>query len=623
LRAFFLLQKISDFLELLQDKLNINKDRFWLLPGNLKVGFIMYKLKFNKKGKPIDIKILYINDIPARFYKVNPGEIMNRTLKQLNVKFESRENLKYINVAITGKPTSIEKYDRANDLYYRVFMYSPRKLHVLAVWEDITLQKKLELANHEIEKNFSLIVNTSKEGIVVADKNYVIYYTNNRFPEMLEFQHEEIINHTLEEFIDYSQMDDHNKRMENRKNGIAEKYERRFMKKNGSILWTEVSSSPILDPRKGFQGTFAMLTDISERKNIEEVLKSSEHRLRNLLKSITDYTYSVLVENGNAITTFISDGSKAVTGYSAEEFLNDKYLWISTVYQDDRQKVIDNFDFINKNLNSNLLPSPIEHRIIHKNGSIRWIKNIPARHFLNNKGLVEGYDGLITDITKEKLLESKILSSVIETEERERLYFSQELHDSLGPLLSAAKIYVQWLSMPNAHNPPGEILKDIERLINEASHTIREISYKLSPHILQNYGLVEALRAYIQRIEKTSRIHFELNAENEHRLSITEETVLYRVLCECLNNTIKHALATSVNILMRFSTDCILIEYSDDGKGFELNSVMSNHKGIGILNMQSRIKSIDGNIDINSNPGGGTIIKIQLQLNTRNFFHDN
>lgn len=346
-----------------------------------------------------------------------------------------------------------------------------------------------------------------------------------------------------------------------------------------------------------------------ERNKAVEAMKTSEARFQKLLNSVTDYVYKVYINDNKDIETIHGAGCISITGYSVNEFNKNNLLWFAIVHDDDKELVKNCID----KLQINEEQAPFEHRIIHKNGTIRWIRNtIVLRR--NDEGKLVGYDGLISDITKNKVLEQLLLNSVIDTEERERSHFSQELHDGIGPLLSSIKILVQWLAKPDANIVQSEVLREIEILLDESLSTIRDISFKLSPHILQNYGIEEAIKAFIDKVKDISLINIEIIAKDICRFHEKVETITYRVLCECINNTIKHANAQQMLINLRCYNNVLFAECYDDGKGFDVEKVMSDHKGIGLLNIRSRIKSINGSIDIWSEPGKGSTIKFQIKL---------
>jgi PAS domain S-box-containing protein len=147
----------------------------------------------------------------------------------------------------------------------------------------------------------------------------------------------------------------------------------------------------------------AVLRELEERERAEEALHEGEERYKRLLGSVTDYIYTVKVKNGYAVATFHSPGCVAVTGYTSEEYDADPYLWYHMVYAEDRPAVIEQADRV---LAGQTVP-PLEHRIIHRDGSIRWVRNTPVLHYDSHQQLV-AYDGLIADITERRRAEERL-----------------------------------------------------------------------------------------------------------------------------------------------------------------------------------------------------------------------
>lgn len=133
---------------------------------------------------------------------------------------------------------------------------------------------------------------------------------------------------------------------------------------------------------------------------VKVALEKSEERYRRLVGSVTDYTYFVRIENGYSVETTHSPACVGVTGYTAEEYNADQYLWFRMVYPDDREAVNEQ----TRQILSGRNPPFIEHRIIHKNGSIRWVRNTPIP-FHDAEGRLVAYEGMVTDITERKQAE--------------------------------------------------------------------------------------------------------------------------------------------------------------------------------------------------------------------------
>ena len=196
------------------------------------------------------------------------------------------------------------------------------------------------------------------------------------------------------------------------------------------------------------------------------------------------------------------------------------------------------------------------------------------------------------------VMERTILNAIIRTEEDERKRFAKDLHDGLGPLLSNVKMSISTLELDEKNKANFEVLNNMKIVINEAIDSIKEVSNNLSPHILESFGLDSALKSFIEKIKKNteSEIIYYSNLTGK-RYKYNNEIVLYRVICELINNTLKHAEAKEIHIDIDEKNDELFLKYTDDGIGFELESLESRTSGMGISNMVSRIKSIQGKIE--------------------------
>jgi len=215
-----------------------------------------------------------------------------------------------------------------------------------------------------------------------------------------------------------------------------------------------------------------------------------------------------------------------------------------------------------------------------------------------------------------RLTEKMFLNAIIQTEEKERKRFAKDLHDGLGPLLSTVKMSVSSLAQLEHDQASKEIVDNTEMVINEAIKSLKEISDNLSPHVLNNFGLLRALRNFANKINATRAIHIQLDSNlGNERFSNNIEVVLYRVVCELINNTIKHAAATTILIHLQKEADDILISYQDDGVGFDKEKLDEPPLvgGMGFSNIYSRINSLKGDITLKSNLQQGTQVYIKVK----------
>lgn len=214
-----------------------------------------------------------------------------------------------------------------------------------------------------------------------------------------------------------------------------------------------------------------------------------------------------------------------------------------------------------------------------------------------------------------RLTEKRILNTIISTEEKERIRFSKDLHDGLGPLLSSVKLSVSALSKMEPDDSKREIIRNADYAIEEAIKSLKEISNNISPHILNNFGVSRAVTNFINKLTLPPylKINFQTNIKGQ-RFSSNIEAILYRVICELVNNAIKHADPSSVDVVLTLEDkENIHLTVSDNGCGFDPDADRS--RGMGLSNIGSRISSLKGDMTIDSTPGTGTRVSIRISVN--------
>lgn len=206
----------------------------------------------------------------------------------------------------------------------------------------------------------------------------------------------------------------------------------------------------------------------------------------------------------------------------------------------------------------------------------------------------------------------RILTAVLRTEEKARSRFSKELHDGLGPLLSSAKMSLSALAREERTPEQREIIDNTTYVIEEAIRSLREISNNLSPHVLNDFGLARGVQHFIDRSAAMHnvKIRFTTNLRTE-RYDTDVEVILYRVICELINNSLKHAACTTVNLSLSQTGTQLVLDYSDNGRGFDPQAMMDC--GMGLSNIASRINSLGGSFGIASSKGKGMRASVRLE----------
>jgi PAS domain S-box-containing protein len=311
---------------------------------------------------------------------------------------------------------------------------------------------------------------------------------------------------------------------------------------------------------------------------------------------VCDYQGNILVANKQAST---------LLGYSNKELLQMNLLDLKPL---NRGRL-----FLNQRHNikkdSGLL---FDSEYITKDGDIVPVE-INAR-MLEYNG-TEVILSISRNLAKRKEMERKLLSVVIQTEEKERERFSKDMHDGIGPLLSTVKLYVNELVSPEIQeDEKREYVTQINKMLDDAVGSIREISNNLMPRVIHEYGLVKALESFCNKINQTGKIKVDFAAKNiDEAVTKNVQLILFRVISELLTNTMKHAQANNVYVQLERHNENITLIFTDDGIGFDSKDVMENKgTGIGLKNIVSRIRSINGHCEITSKRGEGFKILIEI-----------
>ncbi len=222
--------------------------------------------------------------------------------------------------------------------------------------------------------------------------------------------------------------------------------------------------------------------------------------------------------------------------------------------------------------------------------------------------------------SQQKLLSQKLeaqeqlLHQTILAQEEERSRIAKDLHDDIGSKLNVIFLYVQRLKkIATSADDPGTAINELTQIINTTIGSTRRISHELLPPTLEEFGLAEALKELCEGFSGTGYLNIDLNIPDKALCIQDKMTALniFRILQELINNAIRHGKARNIAIFFSDTSDEICIRYEDDGKGFDSNMVMKN-KGLGMNNVESRLKMIGGNWTYESSPGNGMKAKIVL-----------
>lgn len=364
-------------------------------------------------------------------------------------------------------------------------------------------------------------------------------------------------------------------------------------------------------------GLSIFFRDITKRKKDENELKESEIRYRRLFESAKDGILILDAESGIIVDAnpYLLD----LIGYSHTE-LSGKELWEIGSFKD---IVASKEAFIQLQENEYIQYDDLPLK--SKTGKIVEVEFVSNVYIEDNKKVIQCNIRDITErikaekeikSTNEQLRQLTIHLQNIREEERKRI--GREIHDELGQQLTAIKMDISWIDkkIPEESSIIKTKLKNVVTLLDGSNLSIRKILNELRSDILENHGIIDALKWQARQFIANTGIPLEFSSsETVLNVDAPIGTCLFRVFQETLTNITRYAEANKVISSLNYSDDIITLEIEDDGKGFD--TVLANDKlTYGNLGMRERVASLNGKFELLSSPGNGTKIIITVPFNS-------
>jgi len=477
------------------------------------------------------------------------------------------------------------------------------EIFLLSIVRDITEIKNAEKKLKENIQFLSTLLETIPIPIAYKNTKQEFIGCNTYYEKFIGLKRNEIIGKTVLDIFpkEYASRfyESDNELLTRQK---IQKFENKILNANKEEKNIIVNKATFTDSQEQIAGIIEVLFDITELKKAQQIISDSQQKLLNIFNSssdgiiITDFEYNTIDVNETLLKMLDIDWKKT-------KKIN-LYQYIPSDYHPFFKDILKKF---NKGITS------VHNEIEIFNSNKKHIAVEIYCKLINLEGK-PAILNMIRDITERKNIEKRLLETIINTEEKERERFAGNLHDEVGPLLSSLKMYVSLINENTDKEKITYILDQINTLIREAIQTVREISNDLSPHVLNNYGFIAAINSYISIKKDFIKIDFKHNIGTK-RYTSNIETILYRIVKELINNTIKHADAKKINISIIEKNNSINLDYKDDGKGFEFKNDMELKPGsIGIINIISRIKTINGKYTLKTSKERGFNFTLSVPL---------
>lgn len=466
--------------------------------------------------------------------------------------------------------------------------------------------EKGELFNQikKSELKFRTIFETNPYPILITDASdvYRILDVNTEFIKTTGLTRNDILSKNLQDLnIVHPKTNVQNIISEIKKAGNLYRAEIQAKNHSGEYRYCETVS--ILTRLNETNCIVTYIIDVHEQKMSNLRLLESEEIFRSLFNNASD---PILTIRQDYTIIDCNQAAQILYDCSREEIIGKNPIDFSPEKQPDGKK---STMLINRYSKRALAGSTQRFEWIQrrKNGEQIITDVSLSRYIFKGQPYIQAF---IREMTEQKKIQSEIYNAVVKAEEEERMRFARELHDGISPILSTVKLYSQSFINSNNVDFQKELSKRIESTTNEAIISLSEISNKLSPHVLKNFGLVEAIKSFSNNIQQATHIKIQFDSNLKERIPENIEITFYRTLTELINNTVKHAKASTIDIQLVKGQNLMLF-YSDNGIGLGKND---NNKGMGIFNIKNRIQSLGGSFEISNKPSKGFSVTIKAPL---------
>ncbi|WP_338451027.1 PAS domain S-box protein [Niallia oryzisoli] len=491
-------------------------------------------------------------------------------------------------------------------LFYRFnrFILSGEQYYLMAfhvVKDQSRLNKHQSYPLHElVDLNYALDESTI---VAFTDEKGKITYVNEKFCEVSKYSSSELIgrDHRIIN-SGYHSKEFMKELWRTITSGYVWRGEIKNRAKDSTYYWVDTTIVPFLDVTGKPYKYLAIRKEITEYKRVVEELKKSIHELMDL-KFALDASSIVAITDQRGKITYVNKQFCRISKYSKEELIGQDHRIINSGYHT-KEFFTELWETIAK---GKVWKGEIRNQA--KDGSYYWVDTTIVP-FLDGDGRPYQYLAIRHEITQRKNAEEELqnmMTKIIDVQEDERKRISRELHDGVGQNLYSHLITINRLQNEISHPLLDQMLEEATAIIEE----LRDLSWELRPSVLDDLGLIPAIRSYLVRYSEYSQINVHFDCYLQSRLSTNKEITIYRIIQEALTNVRKYADTDEAFVTIREMDNEIRVVIEDYGKGFAIDQVS---RGVGLFSMEERARAVGGLISVHSIEEKGTRIVLEVPM---------
>lgn len=537
--------------------------------------------------------------------------------------------------------------------------YSPEELQRLA--HELNVHRvELEQQNEELrytqlarelaQKNYAALYDSAPVGYITLDEGGLMVEANLTIASLLDVDRSSLIGARLARFVAAEEQEAYHfycRRLF--KSQTPQRGDLKLVKKDSSLFYARLEGrvvpAELEESQTGgapagqggpLQQARIIISDITRERQAEEHLRQSQARLDGIISTATDAI--ITIDAGQRITLF-NMAAEQMFRYKAGQVIGQPLdLLLPERFQAAHRQYVDQFGQTGATARRmGLMPDelwgrrasgqefPIEAMISQVTVAGQKFYTVILRDITERRRNEEERARLFKAVSDHREELRALAAQLADVQEAERRELARELHDRVGQNLTALGLNLNLIWSRLAETPVGvgpvqSYLDDAQALVEQMAESVRDVMADLRPPLLDEYGLVAALRWYGRRLAAQAGLALRVvGTEPSPRLAMPVESALFRIAQEALTNVAKHAQPTQVTVTVETSEGATRLTIADDGAGFDPAAVVrpANRSGVGLLSIRERAEAVGGHCRIESSPGQGTRVIVEVGYETR------
>jgi PAS domain S-box-containing protein len=486
----------------------------------------------------------------------------------------------------------------------------------------ITELRKAEQQLQKSELFYRNLFANSLDGVLITDERGIITFASASIKQILGYSIEDLLGKST--FM-FAHPDDHALAYSAFMDEVTQQPQKKFLSirllnKAGEWIWSNVRGHNLMQ-NPYIKGMVVYFYDDTLRKEAEDALSESEKRFRNLIYNLSQ---GVVLLNEKAEVVVFNRAAQVILGTTEDQVFGTALFdpqW--NIIHEDGQDFPERAHPVQVAIQTKKPVRDIVMGVYRPGGNNRVWLLVNADPVLGKEGNIFNVICSFTDITEQKRLSHELIEqeiqkqrqltqATIDGQEKERLEIGKELHDNISQHLTTTRLYLE-VGKEKASEEVLEMIILAHKNLSEIIHQIRLLSQSLVPPTLGDLGMIESVQDLCDSLKRTHTFQIEFHHRHfsEDKLPDNLKLMLFRIIQEQVNNIIRHAEASNIQIRLQSDAENIVLIIADNGKGFDLSHYK---KGLGLTNIANRTNLFNGKVEIDAAPGEGCSISVAIPL---------